>query len=244
MTPEGDANPERPISDCRYPRRVSRNRAIAVGLEVTDKMVFAVALDWPGWCRAGRDREAALEALARAAPRYAKVVEAAGVPFPVDDEPSFEVVEELPGDAATAFGVPGAIFAADRRRTTKADAERLGAITAAAWAVLDEVAATAPAELRKGPRGGGRDRDKLLAHVVGADGGYARTMGIKHAEIEPTDRAARDELRAAMLEVLRHPSDGTPLAGKKWPQRYAARRVTWHALDHLWEMEDRSEPAG
>ncbi|HKA98202.1 MAG TPA: hypothetical protein VKD66_18215 [Streptosporangiaceae bacterium] len=27
-----------------------------------------------------------------------------------------------------------------------------------------------------------------------------------------------------------------------WPARYAARRIAWHALDHAWEMEDRSEP--
>ena len=46
-----------------------------------------------------------------------------------------------------------------------------------------------------------------------------------------------------MLEILRQPSDGSPLAGRKWPPRYAVRRVAWHALDHAWEMEDRTEPA-
>ena len=45
-----------------------------------------------------------------------------------------------------------------------------------------------------------------------------------------------------MLEVLRRPSDGGPLAERKWTQRYAARRIAWHALDHAWEMEDRSDP--
>jgi hypothetical protein len=29
---------------------------------------------------------------------------------------------------------------------------------------------------------------------------------------------------------------------KGWPPRYAARRIAWHALDHAWEIEDRSEP--
>ena len=38
-------------------------------------------------------------------------------------------------------------------------------------------------------------------------------------------------------------SDGSPLRPKGWPQRYAVRRIAWHALDHVWEMEDRSEPA-
>jgi hypothetical protein len=48
-------------------------------------------------------------------------------------------------------------------------------------------------------------------------------------------------MREAMLEVLRRPSDGTPLAGRHWPQRYAARRIAWHALDHAWEIDDRTD---
>jgi hypothetical protein len=27
-------------------------------------------------------------------------------------------------------------------------------------------------------------------------------------------------------------------------RRYAARRIAWHALDPVWEIEDRSEPGG
>ena len=46
-----------------------------------------------------------------------------------------------------------------------------------------------------------------------------------------------------MLEVLRKPSDGSPIVGKKWPPRYAARRIAWHAIDHAWEIEDRTDPA-
>jgi hypothetical protein len=40
------------------------SRRIAACLEVTPKMSFASALDWPGWCRAGRDEGEALDALA------------------------------------------------------------------------------------------------------------------------------------------------------------------------------------
>ncbi len=29
---------------------------------------------------------------------------------------------------------------------------------------------------------------------------------------------------------------------KGWPPRYAARRMAWHVLDHLWEIEDKSGP--
>jgi hypothetical protein len=105
------------------------------------------------------------------------------------------------------------------------------------------VVAGSPAELRKGPRGGGRDRDKMFGHVVDSDWSYSREMGVRIAQPDPQDRAALVAGRAAMLEILRQPSDGAPLAGRRWPARYAARRIAWHALDHAWEMEDRSAPA-
>ena len=72
----------------------------------------------------------------------------------------------------------------------------------------------------------------------GADAAYAGVLGIPPAERRPVERC-----RAAMLERLREPSDGSPVAGKKWPPRYAARRIAWHALDHAWEIEDRTGPA-
>ena len=87
----------------------------------------------------------------------------------------------------------------------------------AAWAVFDRVAAAAPAELRKGPRGGGRDRDKMVGHVIERTWNYAREIGSRAPSSRiPSDRAASRPLRAAMLDVLRQPSDGSPLAGRKW----------------------------
>jgi hypothetical protein len=115
---------------------------------------------------------------------------------------------------------------------------------AASYAILDGVVASAPATLRKGPRGGGRDRDKIVEHVVGADGGYARVLGLKGTDADPRDEKAVAELRKRMRDAISAPSDGSPIAGKKWPARYAARRIAWHALDHAWEIEDRSEPSG
>jgi hypothetical protein len=155
-----------------------------------------------------------------------------------------EVVERLPGDASTEFGVPGAVADADAAPTTRAQAERLAALVQASWTVFDRVRAGAPASLRKGPRGGGRDRDKMVDHVLGAEAGYARKLGIKHPPPAIDDRAAIAALRQALLEVLRAPSDGSPPVPKGWPPRYAARRIAWHVLDHAWEMQDRAEPAG
>jgi hypothetical protein len=213
-------------------------RRVGVGIETTPKKVFASALEWPGWSRAGKDRDAALASLAEAATRYARVAKLGNVAFDADgDNPTFEVVEEAEGNATTAFGAPDVRFEADHRPTTKADAERLAALLQAAWKTFDRVVAGAPAELRKGPRGGGRDRDKIVEHVHGADEGYAQVMGLK-----PREHPSHDDLRAAILAIVGEPSDGKPLAGRKWPVRYAARRLGWHALDHAWEIEDRSTP--
>ena len=127
----------------------------------------------------------------------------------------------------------------DRRAVTPAQAERLAALVASSWTLFDRVVGAAPEVLRKGPRGGGRDTSKIIAHVDEADSAYAREMGIKNKP--PADRAAVEAIRAQMLDVLGQPSDGRPVAMRKWPQRYAVRRIAWHALDHAWEIEDRSE---
>ena len=87
----------------------------------------------------------------------------------------------------------------------------------------------APASLRKGPRGGGRDRDKVVAHVEDSERSYARSIGLRPAKDAPID-----EIRAHVMEVFRLGTDGSPLPGGTWPLRYAARRITWHVLDHAW----------
>jgi hypothetical protein len=212
---------------------------LAVALEGTGKKVFASALEWPGWSRSGKTEEAAIEALLAYAPRYGPVARAAAFDFPARFD--VDVMERLEGGSGTEFGVPSLPTIADARPVDAAESSRLAAIVAAAWATFDKIAAGAPAELRRGPRGGGRDRDKMIGHVIGADGAYAREIGIRTKEPDPTDPAGVAALRAAVLEVLRQPSDGSPLAGRRWPLRYAARRIAWHALDHAWEMEDRSK---
>jgi hypothetical protein len=219
---------------------MSRSGTIAISVEAASRKAFATAVDWPGWSRSGKTEELAVAALADYAPRYAVVAEKAGEPFEPGD---YEVVERTGGGSGTEFGVPSSITDLDRRRVSAAEAERLARLVEAAWAVFTGVAAGAPAELRKGPRGGGRDRDKMIGHVAESDAYYARELGITGTRPDPTDRPAIEAMRARMLDILRQPSDGSPLAGRTWTTRYAARRIAWHALDHAWEMEDRSEPA-
>ena len=212
----------------------------SVFVEIGSRRSFASALEWPGWSRSGRDESAALEHLAATADRYAVIASAAGVAFDAGSDDTYRVVERAEGNASTDFGAPDIVAAADQAPVDAATARRYAALLAAAWRLLEHTASQAPPELRKGPRGGGRDRDAMLRHVAGSEFGYARRIGVRHSDAAE-DPEAVSALRGDVLAVIGTPSDGGPLTprGKGWPHRYAARRFTWHVVDHLWEMEDR-----
>jgi hypothetical protein len=210
-----------------------------VYLEVGKKRVFACSLDWPGWCRIARTEDEALERLAEYAPRYAVVAEEAGVKFPRRASDSLAVVERVEGSATTDFGAPGTPPKRDAEPASAAEAKRLVALMSASWRILEDVASRAPEELAKGPRGGRRDRDKVLQHVLGAEASYGRTFGVRHREPRLDDAAAIHAMRAELEAVLRGRLRTAEVQGKGWPPRYAARRIAWHVLDHAWEIEDR-----
>ena len=198
---------------------------IPVYLEVGQKRVFAMSLDWPGWGRSARDEERALAVLSAYAPRYAQIARAAGFEFELT---AFDVVTRIEGNATTDFGAPGAVPDIDLRPIFVEEAERQARLVSATWECFDQVVAAAPASLRKGPRGGGRDRDKVVEHVRDAEGAYAPKLGLRGAAIS----------RERILDALRRPG---PAPEKGWPTRYAARRIAWHVLDHAWEIEDRTD---
>lgn len=222
-------------------RRSDGAASTAVYIESGAKRTFACALEWPGWCRSGKNEAQALEALAAAAPRYAVVVAAAGLSLPTSAGNAFDVVERLPGSATTDFGAPGEIASRDTEPLNGQEAERLAGLVAASWRVFDQVVGRAPTELRKGPRGGGRDRDAIVAHVLGAEAAYARKLGIRLPPPSPEDLTAVTALRTALVDALSALSAEAAGVERGWPQRYAARRIAWHVLDHAWEIEDRSE---
>jgi hypothetical protein len=207
-----------------------------VYLEIGPKKVFACSLDWPGWCRVAKGEEAALDMLMDYVPRYRAVAERAGLPYEPGDP---QVVARVPGSPTTDFGAPHAICDLDREPVDEAEAARQVAVLRAAWELFDEVVAVSPEELRKGPRGGGRDTSKIYDHVVEAERSYARTLGVRHKPYR--SREDRDAMRAELAEVLSRPWRPGPDPATGWPPRYAARRLAWHVIDHLWEIEDRRE---
>ena len=218
---------------------------VAVYLESSAKRTFAVAVEWPGWSRGGKTADDALAALAEYAPRYAKVAHRARVAFPagIDDASWFEVVERIKGGASTDFGVPGETPKADRGELGKADLDRLTALLLAAWRTFDAAAKGAEGvELRKGPRGGGRDLTKMRGHVFDAERSYLGAVGGESGKA--AERLEIAEIRKSALAVLAARTSGEHYPGeesrrKLWQPRYFVRRSAWHSLDHAWELEDR-----
>jgi hypothetical protein len=215
---------------------VPSSRRVAVYLEQGPKRTFACAVDWPGWCRVTRGDDEALEMLAAYARRYAKVAKRAGLALP---KPDFEVVAHVEGTMTTDFGAPDVPIPADSQPVKSAEAKRMTALLQAAWDELDAVARRSPSSLRKGPRGGGRDRDAMVDHVVNAERAYARKVDVRMSAVEWRELGVA-EMRRRIVAVVSQPSDGKPLVARGWPVRYMVRRMAWHVLDHAWEMEDRS----
>jgi hypothetical protein len=184
-------------------------------------------------------------------PRYADALRRAGINFdPPGDPAAFNVVERLAGGGTTDFGTPGAFPSADARENAVDDAElaRFADILRACWAAFDAAVEAAEGhELRKGPRGGGRDLTAMIDHVLGADEAYLSRLGWTLDADEAADVAERlSVIRAAMLDGLAAsargelPTEG-PRGGVRWSARYYVRRAAWHTLDHAWEIEDRIE---
>jgi uncharacterized membrane protein len=113
-------------------------------------------------------------------------------------------------------------------------------LTLTAVGALDRAARAAEGRtLTKGPRGGGRDLEKIAAHVGDAEGGYLYALGTR----PPKDADTRRTIERVLLARSRgEPPERVPRTGKLWSPRYFARRTAWHALDHAWEIEDRLQP--
>jgi hypothetical protein len=208
--------------------------SVEVYVETGKTKVFVSAYDWPGWARGAKSEELALEAMAEYAERYAPVVKRAGQSMP---KPTFSIVDRITGGGGTDFGVPYERAPRDATRITAAKATRLTDLVEAAWALFDAGVARAPETLKKGPKGGGRDRDQVVQHVLNAEKAYAAKLGLKLAVPSYSSTAEVRSFRGSIAEVLRAAEAPAP---NKWPVRYGARRIAWHVLDHLWEIEDKS----
>jgi hypothetical protein len=229
---------------------MTKRGRVEVVVEATPKRAFASAIEWPGWSRGARDEASALEALVAYGPRYRKALGAKAtslaVPDGIDD---LEVVEHHKGDGSTEFGVPGQPARAEADPLSPAELRRRLGLLRGAWSAFDRTAKKAAGRgLAKGPRGGGRDLDRIVAHVVEAEGAYVYRLGARFTAEEKDDVATQArQVRRAVVEIIEARARGEePEMGRRtaplWSLGYGIRRSAWHALDHAWEIEDRLEP--
>ncbi len=157
------------------------------------------------------------------------------------------VTERVDGNATTDFGAPDGIFVDDDRPVDRRALTRMLKLLDATWGAFDRaVDGARGVTLSTGPRGGGRQLETIVDHVVGAETSYARLLAAKisvegeawAARVEERD-LVRDALSTAVLEGM--PAAG-PRGGKLWTPRRFMRRAAWHVLDHAWEIEDRADP--
>lgn len=216
-------------------------------LEIGEKRLFAGSIAWPGWCRSGRDEDSALQALFDSGSRYARILSSTDLGFEVPEQLSeFNIVERLEGSRTTDFGAPDMPLDRDKDPIGADELERFKKLLKACWEAFDQAVKKAEGkELRKGPRGGGRDLEKIIEHVTGADESYLKQIGWKienFRETDPDERLAhvRDEVLKGLAAAVRGelPTEG-PRGGKRWSPRFYIRRVAWHVIDHAWEIENR-----
>ena len=226
----------------RATTRPPRRGRLRVTLEVgpKGKKVVAVAPDWPGLERGASTADAAIATLLSYIPRYAKVARRARLHAELDAITGAEVVERYQGSGSTDFwAISFAFSRVDGRPMSKGELARELALMRSCWAFFDDVRRRVSPEMRKGPRGGGRDRDRIVRHVLAVEQDWARKVGVRTpGDAVVTDDAGLKAYRAEYCRAIRsHHAKGQD--ARNWPLRYLIRHTAYHTMDHAWEMEDK-----
>jgi hypothetical protein len=108
----------------------------------------------------------------------------------------------------------------------------------ASWAFFDAVRARVSAELQKGPRGGGRDREEIARHVLFNEADWGAGVGVDLLrEAIMTDEGLTAH-RAAYCAAIRE-AHAAGRQARTWPLHFLIRHTAYHVLDHAWEMKDK-----
>jgi len=214
---------------------------IGVTLEIgpRGKRVAAVAADWPGPERGARTAEAAIERLLTYVPRYAVVAMLAGMETAFTALAGVDVVERFPGTGSTDFwGISFAFSSIDHQSMSIEELERELKLMQACWAFFDEVRSRVSAEMQKGPRSGGRDRDRIVGHTCAAELDFTRKVGVLTFQDEMLSGEGLKGYRVANCSAIREFQAQSKLT-RTWLLRYLIRHTAYHTLDDAWEMEDK-----
>jgi hypothetical protein len=207
-----------------------------------DKKSVAFALDWPGWSRGAKTADAALGTLETYRPRYRPVAERAGLVEEFDAAGPLEVVEDMVASGSTDFwGISFVPSSTEHGPLTDAEFERGITLLRACWAFFDDVAARVSPEMRKGPRGGGRDRDRIVRHTIRTESeDFAKQVGLRIPEEAALTPEGLREHRTTYVEAMRAYNAGEVTRRMRtWTLPFLIRHSAFHTLDHAWEMEDK-----
>jgi len=214
---------------------------LRVTLEVgpKDKKVVAVAPDWPG-LRGAKTGDGAIETLQSYLPRYAQVAKLAGMDAEFAAITNIDVAEQYRGTGSTDFwGISFAFSSIDRQQMSSEDLERELTLMQACWTFFDDVRGRVSAEMQKGPRGGGRDRDRIVRHVVSVEQDWAKKVGVRTPEdaVVTDDEGLRAYRGAYCTAIRTFHSEGK--MARAWLLRFLIRHTAYHTMDPAWEMEDK-----
>ena len=205
------------------------------------KKAVAFAVDWPGWSRGAKTPDLALATLESYRERYRAIALAAGMADEFDAAGPLEVIEDRVGTGSTDFwGISFSPSGSEQGPMGDAEIDRKIDLLRACWAFFDGVAARVSAEMRKGPRGGGRDRDRIISHTIRVESeDFARRVGLQIPEggaLTPDGLAAYREAYVAAMHAYNR---GEGKRMQSWTLPFLIRHSAFHVMDHAWEMEDK-----
>jgi hypothetical protein len=206
------------------------------------KRSVAFSLDWPGWSRGAKTAEIALETLEAYRERYRPVTLLAGLSREFDAAGPLEIVEDKVGTGSTDFwAISFSPAATEQGPMGEAELERAITLLRACWTYFDGVAARVSAEMRKGPRGGGRDRDRIIRHTIRTESeDFAKQVGLRIPEGAALTPDGLRQHRETYLAAMRAYNAGEiERRMRSWTLPFLIRHSAFHALDHAWEMEDK-----
>ena len=203
---------------------------------------MAFSLDWPGWSRGAKSADLALETLEAYRGRYRPVAGLAGMAGEFDAAGPLEIVEDRVGTGSVDFyGMSFSPSATEHGPMSEAQLERGIALLRACWAFFDGVAGRVSPEMRKGPRGGGRDRDRIIRHTIRTESEeFAKQIGLRIPEEGALTPAGLHQHRESYLAAMQAYNAGqVSRRMRSWTLPYLIRHSADHMLDHAWEMEDK-----
>ena len=207
-----------------------------------EKRSVAFALDWPGWNRGAKSADLALETLESYRERYRPIADLAGMAREFDAAGSLEIVEDRVGPGSVDFwGISFSASSTEHGPLSDAEFEREIKLLRACWTFFDGVAARVSPEMRKGPRGGGRDRNRIIRHTIRTESeDFAKQVGLRIAEEAALTPDGLRRHRETYVEAMRAYNVGDiEKRMRSWTLPFLIRHSAFHTLDHAWEMEDK-----